>query len=673
MNLEYLSIALQVRRLEGKEPVFSLDPLSAKNVSSDERGLRQVKHFEPKWLAGTSVGEVLFQADYHLKELSMGECQQPVVGMKSCFDTHKSEHTETAWSGREWFLVRKAEIHLSEENALIPDVKMGVEAREQTWGTSGLEDTPITREDHPLVKYAKAFTHNFDLIAERRSVIHELRALAKATAVAKFLFDSDIDLDASWFELAGEQNLPCIMEIPQLWNKALFSSIRVKDGRIVEPEKCSDTGTHGVYGGVKFGLERFSLSAAAPEYSTRLAPRGAPRPRGVDLNLNNFNLAQIVRRTCTEGAASWGSLDAAVASGEAFWRNLSADSTALKKRDKQLLSDMLNPSVSDRRDEGDRFIPPDASRLYVSRLRELLEEEKHLQDKRNEHFLSEKFSMDDAGPLFPSSWTSLFKIANGEVPRGLLQGGSLHARLSFQQQVPLFKKLIQTTVPVFDRSAEDGTRFRIYRLGSLEVRSTQANNGEEIIGAAFSVHGSTEVHMAVESEMRTNMSENISKVTEFVERVHDTRQDCMPPSRRNYVVFETAEGSQVVTEKLNDGTVAWEENPTDLHERNALAKVLRSSDCTFSGTTVHDMKRHCVLVGKRYTRSEEYSRGAYEQAIGNLQRRAITTVLQRAPGGGGLPRRGPPMAVSRAGYPEEAPVTFMGKNCFSKLFSQRDV
>lgn len=79
VNLEYLSTSLEVRRREGHEPVFSLDP-----VDSQDRDSMQAKVFVPEWLAGTSVGEVLFQADYQLKELSMGEYAQPVVGMKSC-------------------------------------------------------------------------------------------------------------------------------------------------------------------------------------------------------------------------------------------------------------------------------------------------------------------------------------------------------------------------------------------------------------------------------------------------------------------------------------------------------------------------------------------------------------------------------------------------------------
>merc|ERR1719161_1367761 len=111
VNLEYLSIALQVRRNEGREPLFSLDAIDPQTINSGDRlHLMQKKRYEPEWLAGTCVGEVLFQADYHLKELSMGECEQPVVGMKSCFELSEEEDSNKKWRAREWFMVRKVEV-----------------------------------------------------------------------------------------------------------------------------------------------------------------------------------------------------------------------------------------------------------------------------------------------------------------------------------------------------------------------------------------------------------------------------------------------------------------------------------------------------------------------------------------------------------------------------------
>merc|ERR550532_964349 len=115
--------------------------------------------------------------------------------MKSMFDYSEAEDDSHAWNAREWFTVTKAEVYKSSDNVLIPHVEMSVEAREQIEGPNGLEDAKSTRPDHPMVKYAEDFTRNFDLIAERKSVVYHLRELAKASVLAKFLLDTQVTLD----------------------------------------------------------------------------------------------------------------------------------------------------------------------------------------------------------------------------------------------------------------------------------------------------------------------------------------------------------------------------------------------------------------------------------------------------------------------------------------------
>merc|ERR1711953_871117 len=368
----------------------------------------QVKNYEPEWLAGTSVGEVLFQADYYLKELSMGEHGQPVIGMKSCIEASDNEKSNKDWNAREWFVVKNAEVQLSEGNALIPQVKMGVEAREQIMGASGLEDVKRTKPDHPLVKYAEAFTHNFDLIAERKSVVYHLRELAKASVMAKFLLDTEVEIDQFWFDFAAEATPICCLEIPQLWNDHVRSD---------------QTGTR-VYGGVQFGLDRFSLAqtrAGAPMAraaslsatmmraptgvragisatlrapgisaalgaragisATSLAPsvfpqafRAAPgalrTARGVDLNLDEFNLSQATKVSSDEICD--------VPIGNAFWSALETNSK-FEEEYQTLFSAVFNTQISDRRDEGDRFIPPNMSISYLEKLGNLVKEEQLVQ------------------------------------------------------------------------------------------------------------------------------------------------------------------------------------------------------------------------------------------------------------------------------------------------------
>ena len=91
----------QVRCSEGREPLLSLDPVNNDRAEPEApEGAMQLKRFEPEWLAGASVGEIMFQASYHLKELSFGEGDQPVIGTKSCFEHSEKDQDDGEWSAR---------------------------------------------------------------------------------------------------------------------------------------------------------------------------------------------------------------------------------------------------------------------------------------------------------------------------------------------------------------------------------------------------------------------------------------------------------------------------------------------------------------------------------------------------------------------------------------------
>jgi len=604
INLEYLSLALRVRATEGREPLFSLDLTGAPTrQSSDVEDLWQVKRFEPEWLQGTSVGEVMFQADYHLKELSMGEHQQPVVGMASALDLAKDSWHEQDWRAREWFVVNQAEIRATEGGILIPHVQMGVEAREQTLGPDGLEDAKITRSEHPLVKYAEAFTHNFDLIAERKSSVFHLRELAKASVLAKYLLDTQVEMEDSWFELIKEVKQMTKMEIPQLWNQRTSSQVNLKDGKILDAENGMDMGTRGVYGGISMGLDKFDLGATTMQPGAGEAPysllfsaadRGAVmargvvtppslmEPRGVDLNLNKFDLTQTV----VAGEAGEVSL------GQAFWSNVDCkQGSVFKAEDKELLAAVFDSQLSDRREDGELFVPPEMRQVHLDRLRALVKEEAQVAAGRKQHFLSEDFAAAAPGPLFPSSWGSSFDLAQAAVPTA-----GVRCEQPDQQAVARAMK----TAAAFDKTAEDGTCFRVYRADGLEVRTTRSRDGEELVGAVFT-SGLEPV-----AACQAATGERITKAVEYVEKASGTQKTV--PDRHYYVVFETEKGDRIATEKRADGTIAWRENPSDLEARNKLAKVINSVDkCDFD---ISDIKA-AACGGSSYAASSERKRFAH--------------------------------------------------------------
>jgi len=719
VNLEYLSIALQVRRQEGHEPVFSLDPINAK-----DRNTMQEKVFVPQWLAGTSVGEVLFQADYLLKELSMGEHSQPVLGMNSCFDYSEEEVSDEPWNAREWFMVRKAEVQLSDGHVLVPRVKLGVEARAQSLGSKGLEDAPITRSDHPMVRYAEAFTHNFDLIAERISVIHHLRELAKAAVLAKFLLDCGIPLQDEWFHLAEGSRATCSFgwEVPQLWNERVHSNIRVEDGTLLNAARQKRASMHGIFGGVNLALEAFDFASSiaarlgqrighspmlpptgmmpsdsldseenltagdfdlaasiaagigrrpftvtrqpiaavapalgrlkfianAPRLDNRLMPPSHYEPQdqldaqpiaatfslldnrlamqlhGVDLRLDQFDLS-----TTTQVSAEISQLESS-AVGFAFWHGID-DINACVSQDQLLLRHLFNADLSDRRME-DHFVPPCLNSSYNVKLCGLLKEEASIRQQRKGHFYSKAFAMSDPSVLFPASWSASLEEARRRGPSVLLEERAYTAE-------PLLVSRLKSAQPVFDNSTEDGTRFRIYELGGLEVRTTHEVDGNEEVGVVFSV-GRTS-HLAAGSLQCTNdpmkRYGKIMKVTEYVEAYSNDvnaseyqkngeqlRQESSR-GRQHFIVVEVDLGHQIITELLSDGTVTWQENAANIEARIIPAKALRSSNSRI-GVVLEDFKNFRSTLVKNGNSSKDfsgsarkhYARAAYNTACGKL-------------------------------------------------------
>merc|ERR1719229_758669 len=128
-------------------------------------------------------------------------------------------------------------------------------------------------------------------------------------------------------------------------------------------------------------------------------------------------------------APTLGILQAAEASapiGTAFWSSIDTkDEAAFNGEDAKLFTRIYNPKLSDRREEGDLFVPPATSQAYVQKLRDLVKEEGLVQDERKLHFLSSDFDAGNAGSVFPPSWQASFELAKGQ---GVKQSRHLEAR-----------------------------------------------------------------------------------------------------------------------------------------------------------------------------------------------------------------------------------------------------
>jgi hypothetical protein len=223
-----------------------------------------------------------------------------------------------------------------------------------------------------------------------------------------------------------------------------------------------------------------AMRAGVPSARAAVSMRAGGVARGVDLNLDEFNLS--------EAGTYAGDLQATEANtpiGSAFWASLDGDEeTAFTGEDSKLFKDIYNPKLSDRRDEGDLFVPPETSPCYIQKLRSLVKEEGSAREERQRHFLSSDFTESNAGPLFPSSWQAAFQLSKA----GDLKEGQLQPRPDYLSQADTLRGAINSAEPTFDKSTEDGTRFRVYRVGKLEVRTIQElGAAEERPGAVFVV------------------------------------------------------------------------------------------------------------------------------------------------------------------------------------------
>lgn len=181
VNVSYLATVLRVFQEHQRAPLFSLDPEDPENLG----GPFLKKRFEPDWLQGTVVGEILFQADYSLKKLCFGDERLP--GFLSVFDEMIGSHVKEEKAARQWFMVRSAEVVVTADGCLVPQVQLGVQARRLARGPHGYVDAPYTDPNDPTARQAAYVSEHFEEVAQRLPVVTELMAVARATVLAVYL------------------------------------------------------------------------------------------------------------------------------------------------------------------------------------------------------------------------------------------------------------------------------------------------------------------------------------------------------------------------------------------------------------------------------------------------------------------------------------------------------
>jgi hypothetical protein len=300
----------------------------------------------------------------------------------------------------------------------------------------------------------------------------------------------------------------------------------------------------------------------------------------------------------------------------AFWPSLATSegpAACFQDEDRQLLNKIFSPYLSDRRQDGDLFNPPETCQAYVEKLRALVLQEEQVQEKRRELFLNPAFDPNDASSIFPSFWTGTIEVSDkdsqGRQQKVSHRNGFLQPFTGEQ----LSLKDLEACSCVFEKATENGTRFRIYRGSDFEARTIQEYGKQEVVGATFSLQTSGHT-CATGPAIRAG--EALVQATVYVEGA-----GAGGSGPGYFVVMETKQGSTITTEKLDCGEVTWSENPADLKLRRSFAKVLYSEAISDSGLTVGTMKEHRETLLRDAGGSSEAKRRHYAVNICELAAR----------------------------------------------------
>lgn len=245
VNLSYLACVLSMEQT----PLFSLDPKDPTDIA----GEFQVKKFWPPSLAGTVFGEVLFQADYVLKELCFGD--RMIDGLPNVFESLPS--SGGACAARQWFVIRRATVSVAADGVIVPSVEMGVEASRLELTPSGYVDAPQTDDKEPMVLVARAITERFQEVSQQIPVVAELIELAKAVIVARYLTDRGCLPDRTTKVPAPRcPESDYAMHIPTLRKQRQTAASSIKDGQVM-----MHTARQVMHGGVDLGVQSVTAKA----------------------------------------------------------------------------------------------------------------------------------------------------------------------------------------------------------------------------------------------------------------------------------------------------------------------------------------------------------------------------------------------------------------------------
>ena len=214
-------------------PVFSLDPADPSNPAGP--WLKAV--YRPKILEGSELGNVMFKADWLLKQYAFGVTiennrliprKSKVSGYKSVADLMlETRDTNDGLWARMWIELNDDIVELSHENNLffISDPQLIIRAKRQVpdpTSPTGLRDVD---SPNPYANaFAKFFTDNYASFAKEERVFGRLKEFFKFLVLVKGMVNSGKVPPIDWIKANLHENRKYVTKAPTLkWEKEKIS------------------------------------------------------------------------------------------------------------------------------------------------------------------------------------------------------------------------------------------------------------------------------------------------------------------------------------------------------------------------------------------------------------------------------------------------------------------
>ncbi|CAD8183482.1 unnamed protein product [Paramecium octaurelia] len=192
---------------------FTLDP---EENDQEMNSPFQQKIYFPKYLEGTHVGEVLYEADFLLKQMSLGiEVLQREPLQTRPFDYGNLDlqplyKLDPEYFARIFLKIGKLKLHIIEDKnnhvhkLEIQNIQMAVDARTVN---EELQDEEIQDENNGAYRFANQFGKIYDQIAQKYPILTRLKQVLMANYLAKYMFEKGISLDYKLIEEIFNKNL----------------------------------------------------------------------------------------------------------------------------------------------------------------------------------------------------------------------------------------------------------------------------------------------------------------------------------------------------------------------------------------------------------------------------------------------------------------------------------